>query len=122
MHTNRSLVLACLALVVLVALSGQAFSATVAVGNCTALLNYATIQQAVNAVPAGSTIKVCPGKYREQVVIDKQVTLAGIVYANQDIAVILPPTTGMIANTVSVEASGDPIAAQLLVKGTSAPV
>src|SRR3979409_1399361 len=87
MYTNRSLIVACLVLVALVALSGQAFSVTVAVGNCTALANYATIQQAVNSVPAGSTIKVCPGKYREQVVITQQLTISGIAYANQDAAV-----------------------------------
>jgi len=121
MHINRSLILASLVSVVVVALSGQVFSATVAVGNCTALVNYATIQQAVNAVPAGSTIKVCPGNYREQVVIGQKVTLSGIVYANQDLAIILPPTTGLAANAVSVD-SGNPIAAQIFVQNTVGPV
>ena len=59
MHTSRSLILASLPLGVLVALSGQAFSSIVmvAIGNCTGLVSYATIQGAVNAVPAGSTIR-----------------------------------------------------------------
>jgi hypothetical protein len=108
-------------LVVLSALGGQAFSATVAVGNCTSLPNYATIQQAIDGVPAGSTIKICPATYREQVVITQQVKLMGIVYATQDAIVILPPAGGMVGNAVSVD-SGNPIAAQILVKDTTGPV
>ena len=60
-------------------LTGQSFAATVAVGSCTSLPNYATIQQAINGTPAGSTIQVCPGIYREQVKITQKVTLRGIV-------------------------------------------
>src|SRR5258705_6403199 len=122
MHIKSQLILACLVLVILGTLSGQAFSVTVAVGNCTSLANYATIQQAVNSVPAGSTIKVCPGKYREQVTITQPVTINGIAYANQDLAVVLPPTTGLVANAVSVEPSADPIAAQIFVQNTAGPV
>ncbi len=53
MHTSRSLILASLPLGVLVALSGQAFSSIVAIGNCTGLVSYAT----QGGVPAGSTIR-----------------------------------------------------------------
>lgn len=121
MRTTRVMTLAFVPLLVLVALSGQALAATVAVGNCTALPNYVTIQQAVNGVPAGSTIQICPGTYHEQVLITQKVTLKGIVYSTQDRAVIVPPKTGMVANTNSVD-SGDPIAAQILVQNTAGPV
>jgi hypothetical protein len=113
-------------LVVLVALSGYAFSATVAVGTCTGLVHFATIQLAVSSVPAGTTIKVCPGTYPEQVVINKKLTLEGVASATQDAVVILPPAGGVVQNTVSVDPDANPsylaIAAQLLVQNTAGPV
>ena len=82
--------------VVFTALSGQAV-VMVAVGTCTSLANYATIQQAVNTVPSGSTIKICPGTYHEQVAINQPVTLTGIQYGTQDAVVILPPRLAPLA-------------------------
>ncbi len=111
----RSLTFSCLALVAFVALSGQAFSATVTVGSCTSPVKFATIQQAVNVSPAGTVIKVCPGNYPEQVVIAKDLTLEGIEYAAEDAVVILPPAGGLVANVTDVD-SGDPVAAQLVVQ------
>jgi len=103
-------------LVVLVALSGYAFSTTVAVGTCTSLINFATIQQAVNASPAGTVIKVCPGNYPEQVaIIAKNLSLEGVEYATEDAVVILPPAGGLVANATDVD-SGNPVAVQLLVQ------
>jgi hypothetical protein len=122
MHITRSLTLAGLALLMLVAFSGQAFSVTVAVGSCTSLVNYATIQQAVNAVPSGSTIRICPGKYHEQVEITEKLTILGIANATSDAVVVLPPTTGMVANTVDVDDPTLPIAAQIWVHDTTGPV
>jgi hypothetical protein len=119
MHTSRSLNLACLALVLFVALTGQAFSSVVAVGSCSSLVNFATIQQAVNAVPSGSTIKVCPGNYHEQVLITQKVTLEGFVSSNNDAAVLLPPSTGLVQNTTDARGG---VAAQILVQGTAGPV
>ena len=117
-RTVRNSTFSCLAVVAFVALSGQAFSATVAVGSCTSLVNYATIQQAVNASPAGTVIKVCPGNYPEQVaIIAKNLTLEGIKYGTEDAVVILPPAGGLVANTTDVD-SGDPVAAQLVVQNT----
>ena len=123
MRPTRSFTCSCLALVVLAALSGQAWAdySRVAVGNCTNLAHYATIQLAVNSVSAGSTVEVCPGTYPEQVVINKRLSLQGIANAGQDAAVILPPATGMVANTSDVD-TGNPIAAQLLVQNTAGPV
>src|ERR1039457_1195532 len=125
MQPTRSFTFSCLALVVLIALSGYAFSATVAVGTCTTLVHFATIQLAVNSVAAGSTgsiIMVCPGKYPEQVaIIAKGLTLEGIASPAGDAAVILPPATGLVANTADVD-TGKPIAAQLLVQNAPGPV
>jgi hypothetical protein len=121
MHPTRSFYFSCLALFVLGTLSGQAFSSTVAVGTCTNLVFFGTIQSAVSAVPAGSIIKVCPGTYTEQVVITKKLTLEGIATATQDAVVILPPAGGLGQNTVDLD-TGDPVAAQLLVQNTAGPV
>jgi parallel beta-helix repeat protein len=118
MHPTRSFTLSCLALAALVALSGQAFATSVAVGSCTALTKtYTTIQAAVTASAPGTIIEICPGTYPEQVVIAKRLTLEGVVSGTEDAAVIAPPTTGMVANTTDVD-SGSPIAAQLLVQNT----
>ncbi len=120
MQPLRSFTFGCLALALLAGLCGQAFSATVAVGTCTGLVHFATIQLAIDSSPAGSTIEVCPGTYPEQVVITKKLTLKGVVSTTQDAAVIVPPVAGVVANTTSLD-SGNPIAAQILVQG-AAPV
>ena len=121
MHPTRSFTFSCLASIILVGLGGQAFSSTVAVGTCTSLINFATIQLAVNSVPAGSTIKVCPGTYPEQVVINKKLNLQGIPNSSgsQDAAVILPPAGGVLVNTTDQRGA---VAAQVLVQNTAGPV
>ncbi|HWZ81618.1 MAG TPA: right-handed parallel beta-helix repeat-containing protein [Terriglobales bacterium] len=83
--------------------------------------SYPTIQQAVNAVTAGSLIEVCPGPYPEQVVVNKNVTLKGIAAANQGAAIITSPAGGLVQNTASL-ATGNPIAAQLLVQAPATAV
>jgi hypothetical protein len=100
---------ACLLLV------GQASWAAVAVGTCRpSLISFTTIQAAVNAVPAGGTVYVCPGTYPEQVAISKKLTVTGISYGGGNAAVILPPGGGLVANATSL-ATGNPIAAQIWV-------
>jgi hypothetical protein len=117
MHPIRNLAFSCLALVVLIALSGQAFSSTVAVGGCTNLVHFATLQLAVNSVPAGSTIKVCPGTYREQVLITKNLTLIG---TGPTAAVVLPPVGGLVKNgTDLADFPVSDVAAQILVQGAA---
>jgi hypothetical protein len=51
-------------------------SATLLV-NPTSPTAYQTIQSAVNAAPAGSTIKVAPGLYNEDVTVSKSLTILG---------------------------------------------
>jgi nitrous oxidase accessory protein NosD len=121
MHPTRSFTFSCLALVILLGLSGQAFATTVAVGTCTSFIHFASIQLAVNSVPAGSTIDICPGTYPEQIVINKKLTLQGVVAGAQDAAVIVAPTTGLVQNASSL-ATGNPIAAQILVQAPATAV
>lgn len=112
----RARVLA-VAVAVFVCLCGQSlFAATVVVGSCKNLVSFATIQAAVNAVPAGSTIDICPGTYTEQISINKSLTLTGVAMGTSDAAVILPPAAGLSQNTTSL-ATGNPIAAHVWVLG-----
>src|ERR1700751_4378045 len=114
MRVTKTYTLAPLIFLALVLFTGQAFSTTVAVGSCTSLVNFATISQAVAAVPAGSTIEICPGNYHEQVVINQKLTLRGIMYAGKNAAVVYPPAGGLLANTSDARGA---VAAQILVQG-----
>lgn len=59
--------------------AAPAFSATVAVGTCMpGRVSYDSLTDAVQGVPAGSAILVCPGSYAEQIVINKSMTLKGV--------------------------------------------
>jgi hypothetical protein len=86
------------------------------VGSCNAG-GYGTIQAAVDAVPAGSTIDVCPGTYPEQVTISKALTLQGITYSNSSQAIITMPSAGL---TTTSDVYWGVISAQVEV--TSGPV
>jgi hypothetical protein len=92
-----------------------ASKAAVQVGGCLGLVNFTTIQAAVNASPAGTTINVCPGIYPEQVTITKSLIIKGVAHGSQDAAVIVPPSP-MQVNTTSYS-TGNDIAAQVLVQG-----
>jgi hypothetical protein len=72
---KKTLLVTCI-LIALAALPASA--ATYYVGTCHAG-SFLTISAAVNSpnVPAGSTIRVCGGEYREQVIISKSLTLQG---------------------------------------------
>ena len=101
-------------------LQGQQLTAsTVAVGAITCqstLTHFATIQAAVSAVPAGSTVLVCPGTYPEQVVISQPLNLKGVTDGTGDAAVITVPAGGLVQNATSTIVG--PVAAQLLVQNT----
>jgi len=96
----------------------SANAATFFVGTCGSP-NFSTIQAAVTAVPAGSTVDVCPGSYPEQVTINQRLTLQGVASGTSNQAVVTAPAGGIVANTVSL-ATGDPIAAQVWVHDTTA--
>jgi len=71
---------------------------------------FTSIQDAINAANPGSLIRICPGTYREQISINKSVSIEG-----DNGAILLP--SGMVANTTG--ASGTPIAAAILVKNAA---
>ncbi len=76
-------------------------ASTFAVGTCRpSLPHFPTISAAVAAVPAGSTVLVCPGTYSEQVIIARPLTLQGIASGNTGQAVITLP--GSLATTPGV--------------------
>lgn len=94
-------------------------TATVAVGPPTchpSLVHFSTIQSAVNAVPAGSIVEVCPGTYPEQVVISEPLTLMGMTDGTGNAAVITVPGSGLVPNATS--SGSGPVAVQLLVTNT----
>jgi hypothetical protein len=85
----------------------------VQVGGCLpGVKNYPNITAAVGAVTAGSTVKVCPGIYAEQVNIFIPLTLAGITSGNGDRAVIAAAGASLVSNIDSI--FGDAVVAQVL--------
>ena len=100
----------------------KAAGSVVVVGTCVPnVVQFTTIQLAVNAVPAGSTIKICPNNYPEQVVVNKNLTLIGVNSGTTDNAVLVIPSGGFAQNTTSLT-SGHPIAAQILVQSPATAV
>ncbi len=106
---------------ILLGFNSLAFSATVQVGHCTNLASYATINEAVNSVPSGSTIKICPGTYAEQVLINQSLTLTGVASNGLTAAnaaggnnPTITATNSLTANATDL-ADGSPIAAQIAV-------
>jgi parallel beta-helix repeat protein len=95
------------------------FAAAAVVGNCAVGFQYPTIQAAVSASPAKSTIRICPGTYPEQVTINKTLTLVGLSFNNSDAIVITPPLGGLSKNATSYGLHGPatPAAAQVYVSG-----
>jgi pectin methylesterase-like acyl-CoA thioesterase len=91
-----------------VAVSAPMEASNYQVGGCKPpLTNFPTIQAAVNSVPAGSTIQVCPGVYPEQVTITQPLTLLGARAGNSNRAVIaINPTGGLAPNVTSIIGQG----------------
>ncbi|MGB9233595.1 MAG: right-handed parallel beta-helix repeat-containing protein [Terriglobales bacterium] len=108
------------ALVVLV--SASAFAGTTyAVGTCMPNLPYyTTISLAVSSVPPGSTIKVCPGSYPEQVLIAQPLTLEGVPGASSAAVVVAP--AGGLTNSVQLGECGIATYYQILVQNPAGPV
>jgi hypothetical protein len=76
--------------------------------------DYPTIQAAINAAKPGDTVKVLPGTYTEQLIIDKSITLLGSGEASTFInepTTIVPDSLGYfwgvhVANNAKVTISG----------------
>jgi len=117
MNTTRRIALAGLTVLLGVLLTGPALSATVAVGTCTTFVNFATIQQAIDASPAGTIIKICPGTYKEQPDIHKAINLQGVLYAGANRVIIAPPAP-MAVQTVDISTSAA-LTAQIWVHDTA---
>jgi parallel beta-helix repeat protein len=119
----RIFAFSCLALVILLGLGGQAFATTVTVGLCPVPgTHYTSIQLAVNAVSSGSTVKVCPGNYPEQVsIINKNLTLIGIPSGTSDAAVVVVPGGVLVTNGVT-DIFGFPTAAQIFVQNAAVTI
>jgi parallel beta-helix repeat protein len=99
-------------------LAQTAQASTVQVGRCkTGLTNFTKIQDAVNAVPPGSTIDVCPGTYPEQVIITQKVTIVGVPAGSLDAAVVSVPASGLAANGTDI--FGSSVAAQIFVQNAT---
>jgi hypothetical protein len=80
-----------LLLVLLFAAAHPLSATTLYVGTCRSGPNvYSTVQAAINAAPAGAIVKVCPGRYTEQVKISQAVTLEGMTTNNDSGAQIAP--------------------------------
>ncbi len=99
-------------------ISALSMASTVEVGNClSGLVNFTTIQDAINAVPPASTIKICPGNYHEQLLITESLSLVGVAHAGADAVVIYPPAAGLVQNTTDPRGA---VAAQILVQRPTA--
>jgi hypothetical protein len=108
--------------VVLVLAAQSVVAATYYVGakpsDCPHPPDFSSIQTAVNTVPAGSIINVCPDTYAEQITITQALTLQSIPVNNSKQAIITVPGGGL-ATTSSISI-GTTVAAQVEV--TTGPV
>jgi hypothetical protein len=116
----RAKLIAIVTLTVLLSVSAFA-GTTYAVGTCLPKLPfYTTISLAVSSVPAGSTIKVCPGSYPEQVLITQPLTLEGVPGASSAAVVVVP--AGGLTNSVQPADCFNTTYYQILVQNTTGPV
>jgi hypothetical protein len=105
------------------------FSATVQVGGCLkGLVNYPTIQSAVNASASGGTVKVCPGTYGEAVTITHPLTVVGVSSGNSSRATIQSVFTSASVSVLGAskyvptpsQGNHDTVYPQILVQNTGA--
>lgn len=71
------------------------------VGPCHFGTTFTTIQSAIDAADAGSTVLICPGNYPEVLTITKDLNLKGIVFNNSNRVLISVPGGGVPQNAVS---------------------
>jgi len=117
MKMNKALGTAVLFL--LIVFSTKAFATTV--GTCGPPPRFTTIQAAVTAAPANSTINICPGTYPEQVLISgKNLNLVGVASGTKHAAVVVSPAGGLVQNGVDI--FGVPVAAQIFVMNATVTI
>ena len=116
---SKAQITAIAAVIAFTVLPGRTWAVSNAVvGTCQAGTQFASIQAAVTAAAAGSTVSVCPGTYPEQVTILKNLTLKGLSLSGAGAAAIVRPAAGFQANaTSSIWGS---LAAQILVQQATA--
>lgn len=96
-----------------------AASVTYIVGTCVSGKQFQSIQSALNASPAPSTVEVCPGQYAEQITITKPVTLEGIAAGNGAMAQIILPDNYGVNASLNVQGSPIPAVVQIYVNNVS---
>jgi nitrous oxidase accessory protein NosD len=105
------LLLVAVALIVLATLVVPASAAELTVGTDG---QYKTIQQAVNAATSGDTIRVAPGTYTENVVVNKALTITALsgrptvraADASKDVFLLTSPGVRINGLTITGGASG----------------
>ena len=109
------------AIVAMAALPSRSFAVTNAVvGTCKTGTQFTTIQAAVKAATAGSTVQVCPGVYPEQVAIGTNLTLKGVTSGTSASVTITQPAGGLLPNAVS--GLFGTLAVQLYVRATNVTI
>lgn len=99
----------------------SAKTVTYAVGTCEPkLASFTTISSALAATPPPNVVEVCPGTYKEQILITFPVTLEGVSVGNSDQAIIAPPPAGLVIN--AYDDRGDDLAAQVVVQNAGGEV
>jgi parallel beta-helix repeat protein len=108
---SKSLLFVIIALIVLATLVVPASAAELTVGTDG---QYATIQQAVNAAKPGDIVRVTPGSYTENVVVDKSLTITAAsgrptvqaADASKDVFLLTSPGVRIDGLTIAGGASG----------------
>jgi parallel beta-helix repeat protein len=119
MSIAKKVSLSAAAALVFSAHGASAANLTYIVGTCRSGTQFKTIQSALNASPAPSTVEVCPGQYAEQIAITRAVTLQGIAAGNGAMAQIILPDNYGVNASLNVQGSAIPAVVQIYVNNVS---